>query len=43
LPATLYFPEIFMLVFVYSFLLEAEETPGSSVAGRIREIKKSTP
>jgi hypothetical protein len=30
----------FFLCFRYSFLLEAEQTPGPSAAGRIREISK---
>jgi hypothetical protein len=34
------FPETLFLCFWYSFLLEAEQTPGPCAAGRIRQIKK---
>jgi hypothetical protein len=36
----LYYPETLLLCFWYSFLLEAEQTPGPSAVGRIRKIDK---
>jgi hypothetical protein len=39
-PAALYPPETLFFCFWYSFLLEAEWTPGPSAAGSIRSIKK---
>jgi hypothetical protein len=35
-PATLYFPEALLLYLWYSFLLEAEKSPGPSAAGRMK-------
>jgi hypothetical protein len=39
-PAALYSPETLFFRFWYSFLLEAERTPGPSAAGRIRKREK---
>jgi hypothetical protein len=39
--AALYSPETLFLCFLYSFLLEADKTPGPSAAGRILQIEKS--
>jgi hypothetical protein len=39
-PATLPSPETLFFWFWYSFVLEAEYTPGPSVAGGIRKIEK---
>jgi hypothetical protein len=40
-PADHYCPVTSLLSFWYSFLLEAEWTPGPSAAGRIRQIEKN--
>jgi hypothetical protein len=36
----LYYPETLFFRFWYSFLLEAEETKGSTAAGKIRKIEE---
>jgi hypothetical protein len=38
---SLYSPETLFFCFWYSFLLEAEQTPRLSLAGRIKQIEKN--